>query len=444
MRRNKAVVLWLLRNPFVVALLVGALIFNLVILHVQEVRAAPLSEELAFGSQISSLSGLTEKEKMDAVKVYEALKNITPASEKMVIPIYGGYTFTTATSNATVKELEEPSLYVQRVTQTAIDAFMRDYPEVFWIDISGSNWIFYYNYSYQGGSYLNRLTQLEYEIKVSDVYDPPATYNANLKNAIMYFPISGETRYEKLLYIHNELCRRNTYGEGTYAHQAYGALKGGNIVCEGYAEAFKLLCDREKIPCLLVSGNSVDSTGATGFHMWNYVQMEDGKWYAVDVTWDDGRYATYQDYFLVGSTTVAKNFDNRTFSNSHRPKGDFNLVGITAFKYPTLSTKAYDKDAVIPTSTPQPTPLPARLLLGDELYGDVDNNKLVEAEDALIVLQAIVKLTTLTEEQGIRGDVDSDWKMTAKDSLFILKRVVKQIQQFPVEAFIEEGYVYQQ
>ena len=47
----------------------------------------------------------------------------------------------------------------------------------------------------------------------------------------------------------------------------------------------KILCDKENIPCILVVGNINLETNFA--HMWNYVQMEDGQWYAVDCTWDD-------------------------------------------------------------------------------------------------------------------------------------------------------------
>ena len=67
-------------------------------------------------------------------------------------------------------------------------------------------------------------------------------------------------------------------------------------VCDGYAKAFKMVCDLLEIPCVLV----VSST-----HMWNNVLMDDGDWYNVDVTWDDSndQQISYQ-YFLVGSQTV--------------------------------------------------------------------------------------------------------------------------------------------
>ena len=83
----------------------------------------------------------------------------------------------------------------------------------------------------------------------------------------------------------------------------------------------KVLCDKAEIPCVLVSGmakNSLDGTGEA--HMWNYVQL-DGKWYGVDVTWNDptggtGAVSGYEneDWLLLGSNTVVSEM---SFETSH-------------------------------------------------------------------------------------------------------------------------------
>ncbi len=55
-----------------------------------------------------------------------------------------------------------------------------------------------------------------------------------------------------------------------------------------------MLCDAYAIPCVLVSGTSNRNEA----HMWNFVQMENGNWYAVDVAWDDQTDKTYYDFFF--------------------------------------------------------------------------------------------------------------------------------------------------
>ncbi len=119
--------------------------------------------------------------------------------------------------------------------------------------------------------------------------------------------------YEKLLYVHDWLVKNNVYNSYVAADEsdfadirawsAVSAFLSGNDpesgpVCEGYSEAFKIICDRLGIPCVLLTGMQ---------HQWNAVEL-DGKWYAVDCTWDDptgsGSLAFVRhDYFLVGTET---------------------------------------------------------------------------------------------------------------------------------------------
>ena len=65
--------------------------------------------------------------------------------------------------------------------------------------------------------------------------------------------------------------------------------------------------------------------------------------------------------------------------------------------------------------------------------GDVNENGTVEATDALLTLQAVVKLTTLTADQEKAADVDGNAGIAAQDALCILQKVVKLIDKFPVE-----------
>lgn len=60
-----------------------------------------------------------------------------------------------------------------------------------------------------------------------------------------------------------------------YNQSVYGLLLEGIAVCDGFSQTFKLLCSELNIPCIIM--------GNAG-HAWNLVQMEDGKWYRVDLT----------------------------------------------------------------------------------------------------------------------------------------------------------------
>lgn len=153
--------------------------------------------------------------------------------------------------------------------------------------------------------------------------------------------------YNKLKVVHDLLAARCSYShtqssamEKTLIHSAYSAIIPNDRyhpVCDGYSKAFKLVCDLMQIPCLVVSSPT---------HMWNNVRMDDGLWYNLDLTWDDGNDSKIiYDYFLIGSQTVA---GGQAFSQqaSHRESNPYkedgrNVTIQSNWPYPTKNTVAY-------------------------------------------------------------------------------------------------------
>ncbi|MDO5146429.1 MAG: transglutaminase domain-containing protein [Eubacteriales bacterium] len=98
----------------------------------------------------------------------------------------------------------------------------------------------------------------------------------------------ADSDYKKEKKIHDYLVRKVAYGypEGreekdSTGYTAYGALVEGKAVCNGYAQAMKLLCDISGVECEMISGRADGEN-----HAWNLVRLE-GALYHVDVTWDD-------------------------------------------------------------------------------------------------------------------------------------------------------------
>lgn len=239
--------------------------------------------------------------------------------------------------------------------QIANDAFTYDHPEIFWE--KGANYQFKTNiknnddfsgfvYTVKGSmTYKTDLTEQEINIM--------ADKQENAIEDILSLTANEDGRYQILMAFHDFLVDSVSYDyslKGQYSHEAFGALvenyddagkvQGKSAVCEGYAKAFKILCDRMDIPCVLVVGDA--GTGSSrAAHMWNYVQMDDKNWYAVDVTWDDQVTITVYDYFLVGRKTVG--FHNSSFKESHKEKGTFSTGG-WEFDYPDIQEEAYKKE----------------------------------------------------------------------------------------------------
>lgn len=92
-----------------------------------------------------------------------------------------------------------------------------------------------------------------------------------------------DTDFERLKYIHNWLINNTTYSDtgAEYESEADGPIVYGQALCEGYSKAFMYLAQSMGYPCICLVGyaNLQD-------HMWNMVKVG-GKWYNVDVTWDD-------------------------------------------------------------------------------------------------------------------------------------------------------------
>ncbi len=66
-------------------------------------------------------------------------------------------------------------------------------------------------------------------------------------------------------------------------------------------------------------------------------------------------------------------------------------------------------------------------------YGDVDGDSVIDAKDALLILQAAVDKVTLTPDKIFVADVNGDNALNAVDALLVLQRAVDKIEKFPVE-----------
>ena len=160
---------------------------------------------------------------------------------------------------------------------------------------------------------------------------------------------ANATTYDKVKAVHDKICSMVSYENGTqnignpYYQTPYSlyydADGDGKIetVCAGYAKMMKLQCNKYGIPCVLVTG----VTDSGEYHMWNYIQMENGVWYAVDATWDD-QSTTMYDFFLVGSETYSSAaFGTKKFGNTHIPSGKWTTSADCVFLYPVFSQTAY-------------------------------------------------------------------------------------------------------
>ena len=239
--------------------------------------------------------------------------------------------------------------YVEKAIRAAYDAFDRDHPEVFWLDgstnvltsYSGNNYTFYW-----------AISSDDFSVFSSAYSDSSAIKNAiSLRNSAVNAIISGAsgTDYQKVKYFNEWLTKNNEYNTNPsaaqsscpYAWECISALTGqtgpNGPVCEGYARAMKVLCDKSGIHCVLADGDAGQA------HMWNNI-MIDGSWYVTDVTWNDPKGGASgavsgvenEDYLLIGSEN--SKLSSRTTQNCA------SSGGVNFTNGPVLSSAGYVPD----------------------------------------------------------------------------------------------------
>lgn len=151
------------------------------------------------------------------------------------------------------------------------------------------------------------------------------------------------TKKDQLKKAHDELMKLVQYDTQSKPAQssfyAAGVFLKGKAVCEGYAKAFKMVCDGLGIESVIIPGQA-NNGKKTENHMWNYIKMDDGKWYAVDITWNDQQNVK-NEVFLVGADTILTSFTNKKFTSGRTAYDAYNPELYTGFKFPAISKAAY-------------------------------------------------------------------------------------------------------
>ena len=172
-------------------------------------------------------------------------------------------------------KLELKELITTDELSTIYYCFVKDHPEYFWLANNK------YQYTIDG----KKIDTLEllYYLHGDHLSEAKVAFN-RAADEILSGVLSSMTDFEKELYIHDTIVKKNIYDETTGApmtHSAYGALVYNYSVCDGYSNLFSYLLTRCGVQSAVIWGYSLGSG-----HAWNAVKL-DGEWYMVDPTWDD-------------------------------------------------------------------------------------------------------------------------------------------------------------
>jgi transglutaminase/protease-like cytokinesis protein 3 len=177
------------------------------------------------------------------------------------------------------------------------------HPEIFWLDdeytydeVTGGVEV---TIKYNCGSVMAKVYDILFNIKTSFL-------ERKLKKC--------ESEYDKVKLVHDYLCENATYNAyNKFAHTGMGCVVIGDTVCQGYADAARIILNKAGVKCGIIWGNAGGES-----HAWNWVEI-DGDNYAMDITWDDkpstsGKEAYTYEYFLLSTEEM--------FQNGHRIASD--------------------------------------------------------------------------------------------------------------------------
>ncbi len=226
-------------------------------------------------------------------------------------------------------------------------ALEADYLEFFWVDDS-------IGFSRSG------LAISEWYIMVEPDYSDYSTRKAaknNIKKGIVPFlekidnaKASGASELELELLIHDMIIEEVDYAyddlgrpeTASYAHSIVGVFDNNSatdVVCEGYAKAFQILCRYAGLESIYAVGWSTVGNSEGG-HAWNLIKIN-GSWYNVDTTWDDsneslsGSSGSGYDGYMYDFFNLPTSVFNQGNAHDYRPD-----IYAGMYKVPTATATA--------------------------------------------------------------------------------------------------------
>ena len=134
--------------------------------------------------------------------------------------------------------------------------------------------------------------------------------------------LKGETEFDTVLNVHDYLIKNFEYDQRKELgnHTDIEGFRDGIMVCSGYSLAAYYLLNAAGVKARVITGFGGDPSTEQGEnHMWNMVQL-DGKWYNMDITWDDNGAEPVYQYFLKSDREFPMhkrmgNYDSNYFNN---------------------------------------------------------------------------------------------------------------------------------
>lgn len=160
-----------------------------------------------------------------------------------------------------------------RLTKTEIKDTMQNLintcPDLFYVDTM---------YSVSALEGIVHSIQPVYTASGTTLAQQKAFYNSTMDNILAQIDPTWSD-LEKIIFTHDYLCQNYEYDTTLTIHDAYNFFKEKKGVCQSYTLTFNGIMKALGIESSVASSDSMT-------HIWNVVKLN-GKWYHIDVTWDD-------------------------------------------------------------------------------------------------------------------------------------------------------------
>ncbi len=215
--------------------------------------------------------------------------------------------------------------------KVAFVSYLRDHPEHFWL---GNTYSYYFNHT--DGTVRSLLPI--YIMSGTELEAAKAAFDSAVGELLTGIS-SSMSEYDREKLLHDRLAAKISYVETGNAHNAYGAIVEGEAVCEGYAEAYQYLLQLAGLQSFVVTGESASTSVA---HAWNIVRVN-GKYYHVDLTWDDQPGTLYYAYF---NKTESRITEDHIIKDNHYTLPVCNSEDADYFTVNGGKLESFDTDAV--------------------------------------------------------------------------------------------------
>lgn len=162
---------------------------------------------------------------------------------------------------------------------------------------------------------LSSTVTLTFQVEYATTRKQEQKLSARIDSVLKSLKLTGKSDYEKVKAIHNYIINRVSYDQTLQKHTAYNALINKSAVCEGYSAAAYRMFTEAGIDCRIITG-----WADAGAHSWNIVKV-DGKWYNIDLTWDDpitstGEQVLTYNYFLKNTNAFSDHIRESQYGTS--------------------------------------------------------------------------------------------------------------------------------